>query len=177
MVATLKRMLGGIKLAVSFLPLTLAVGGEATFIWLACKGFEIYNNTYDEVRKTLEAEDIIDSEAELQEKLDNNEITSEEYQYKKYFWTSNGILKDFLKNDKEGNKEYLDKLNKNDIIRIIGVTLSSAYPLVAVIGLCATFDSMNSLAESGIEDFKRAKSDIEKKKTEREYNEYKEELI
>ena len=80
----LKRVIGGVKYVAAFLPIALALGGEATFIWLASTGVNSYDRAIQEAKESPAMQEVIESDLGiLKEQVDNKQITMQEYQEKK----------------------------------------------------------------------------------------------
>ena len=87
MKSLLKRVLGGLKCAAAVLPFVVALGGDATFIWLACHGKNTYDAGIREAYESPAVQEVIDHDIGiLKEQVDNNQITVQEYQEKKAYW-------------------------------------------------------------------------------------------
>lgn len=178
MKALLKRIKGGLIITSAFLPLAAALGGSATFFWLAYHGTVMTGKAYEEAKEAPAIKELMEDDLEfLKDQLDNKQISVQDYQKKKNYWNSQTVIKQFLKEDKEGNKAYLDKINKAEATKTAGILLSIFYPLVAAIVVVGFFaENFTDVIESGVDNFIEAKAIKEEAKRRKELKKYGEEL-
>ena len=85
----------------------------------------------------------------------------------------------YLKQNKEANKVYLDKIHKGSDMGTAGIAMSVIFPFVAGIGIWVyfAFDAFSNVIDSAKEDLEEAKEISSAKRKKREYDEYKEEIV
>ncbi len=177
----LKYIQGGLKMITIALPVAITLGGEATFIWLGCNGDAMKSNAFSEARQDTEISQMISDDLDLlQTRLDNKEITTQEYLERTEEYREDDFLYEFMNSKPEKYGEYVKSINKGESELMAGIACGIIFPLIggltsAYLYLCTDF--AEALADSARDDFDAAQEMKEAKRKKKEEKDYAEEII
>ena len=188
MKANLKRLEGSLKIATSILPFAVFWGSVGGSIALICCGLSKMENTLDEARETPAFQEMIENdEAILKSQLDNQQITLQEYQERMKYRSSDESVETYIDANTETTQKYISTIKSGNKMASAGVGLTILTTVGSVFGTAfyaACDNGFHKLFDAGqddIEDANRIK-ELEKqrkelKKLNKEFDEYKEELV
>ncbi len=177
----LKYIQGGLKMATVALPVAITLGGTAAFIWLGCNGSNMYDNAFNEARQNPEISQMISEDLDLlQNRLDNKEITTQEFMERTEEYKKDDFLYGYMKSHPEKYGDYVKRIDKGESEFIAGVACGIIFPIAGGFTSAAIYlftDMAESLMDSARDDFEEAREAKKLKKIKKEEKDYAEEII